>query len=41
MAIFNTPRARRNQEGYMETLISNMYTDENVIYSNFPHHLVC
>ena len=34
MAIFNTPRARRNQDGYMETLISNMYTDENVIYKN-------
>ena len=32
MPIFNVVRARRNREGYMENLISNMYTEESVIY---------
>lgn len=32
MPILNTPRAGRKQEGYMETLLTNMYTEETVIY---------
>lgn len=31
MPIFNTPRARRNQEGYMENLIERMYIDERTL----------
>ena len=34
MAILNTPRAGRDQDGYMENLIYNMYNDENVFYKN-------
>lgn len=31
MPIFNTPRAGRNQKGYMETLIEKMCVDERVL----------
>lgn len=34
MPVLNTPRAGRNQEGYLETLIMNMYSDPRVIYKN-------
>ena len=32
MAVFNTIRAGRKKEGYMENLIHNMYTDERVLF---------
>ena len=34
MAVFNTSRAGRNQDGYMESLIGNMYNNEKVFYKN-------
>ena len=34
MAVLNIPRAGRDKEGYMEELITNMYTHANVIYKN-------
>ena len=34
MAVFKTSRAGRNQDGYMESLIGNMYNNENVFYKN-------
>ena len=34
MPIINTPRAGRNQEGYMEGFIQNMFNDPRVFYKN-------
>lgn len=32
MPVFNVPRAGRKQDGYMETLLTNMYEEETAIY---------
>ena len=32
MAVFNIPRAKRNEDGYMERLIGNMYKSSNLIF---------
>ena len=34
MPIFNTPRANRNQEGYLEELIARMFSDERRIFKH-------